>query len=219
MICPSTSSPCRPGSTSIGSCWNALVALVVAIIVHLVLGACDRADRRGASPASRGPPVAVGPRGPPDAGIHIQDNAVAHLSALLGALFILGGSAICSRLGTCCTRPPASSSAPAIPTRRAPAPHPVPHGAGDRPWRSADLQRRARRRKLWPPLAVGVWLVALIVFLGIVPAVWQSLLVNPNQLAKEKTYIGHNIAATRFGFDLTAITRDALRPAEGPLRH
>ena len=53
------------------------------------------------------------------------------------------------------------------------------------------------RRMLWPLIAVGVWLVALIVFLGIVPAVWQSLFVNPNQLAKEHPYIARNMAATR----------------------
>jgi len=38
------------------------------------------------------------------------------------------------------------------------------------------------RRKFWPPLAIGAWIVALIVLLAIVPAVWQGLDVNPNQL-------------------------------------
>ena len=55
--------------------------------------------------------------------------------------------------------------------------------------------------------AFGIWLVALIVLLGIVPAVWQSLIVNPNQLAKEKPYIAFNIAATRAAYDLTAISK------------
>ncbi len=45
----------------------------------------------------------------------------------------------------------------------------------------------------WLALAVGAWIVCLIVFLGIVPAVWQSLFVNPNQLAKETPYIARNI--------------------------
>ena len=53
-----------------------------------------------------------------------------------------------------------------------------------------------RRRSWWPVGAFGIWLVALIVLLGIVPAVWQALIVNPNQLAKEKPYIAFNIAAT-----------------------
>ncbi len=63
-----------------------------------------------------------------------------------------------------------------------------------------------RRRPWWPVGAFGIWLVALIVLLGIVPAVWQSLIVNPNQLAKEKSYIAFNIAATRAAYDLTAIS-------------
>ena len=40
--------------------------------------------------------------------------------------------------------------------------------------------------------------------LGIVPAVFQALIVNPNELAKEKPYIAYNIAATRRAYDLTA---------------
>ncbi len=64
-----------------------------------------------------------------------------------------------------------------------------------------------RRRSWWPVAAFGIWLAALIVLLGIVPAVWQSLIVNPNQLAKEKPYIAFNIAATRAAYDLTAISK------------
>ena len=51
-----------------------------------------------------------------------------------------------------------------------------------------------------------MWIVALIVFLGIVPAVWQALTVNPNQLTKETPYIANDIAATRSAYDLTAIS-------------
>ena len=64
-----------------------------------------------------------------------------------------------------------------------------------------------RRRPWWPVGAFGIWLVSLIVLLGIVPAVWQALIVNPNQLAKEKPYIAYNIAATRAAYDLTAISK------------
>jgi uncharacterized protein len=63
-----------------------------------------------------------------------------------------------------------------------------------------------RRRRWWPAAAVGIWLVAVIVLLGIVPAVFQALIVNPNQLAKEKRYIVYNIAATRAAYDLNAIS-------------
>ena len=41
-------------------------------------------------------------------------------------------------------------------------------------------------------------------FLGVVPAVYQSLVVNPNQLSKESPYLARNLAATRTGFDLTS---------------
>ena len=56
------------------------------------------------------------------------------------------------------------------------------------------------------PLAIGAWIVALIVLLAIVPAVWQGLDVNPNQLTKETPYIANNITATRSAYDLTAIS-------------
>src|SRR5665647_3967901 len=64
-----------------------------------------------------------------------------------------------------------------------------------------------RRRPWWPAAAFGMWLVSLIVLLGIVPAVWQALIVNPNQLAKETPYIAYNIAATRAAYDLTRISQ------------
>ena len=63
------------------------------------------------------------------------------------------------------------------------------------------------RRRLWPPIALGAWIVALIVLLGIVPAVWQGLSVNPNQLAKESPYIADNISATRSAYDLTTVSQ------------
>ena len=63
-----------------------------------------------------------------------------------------------------------------------------------------------KRHPWWPAAAFGIWLGSLIVLLGIVPAVYQALLVNPNQLAKEKPYIAFNIAATRAAYDLTAIS-------------
>src|SRR5674476_786880 len=64
-----------------------------------------------------------------------------------------------------------------------------------------------RRRPWWPAAAFGIWLASLIVLLGIVPAVWQALIVNPNQLAKETPYIEYNIAATRAAYDLTRISQ------------
>ncbi len=50
------------------------------------------------------------------------------------------------------------------------------------------------RRHQWWPVTIAVWVVALIVLRGIVPAAYQSLIVNPNQLSKEKQYISYNLA-------------------------
>ncbi len=54
--------------------------------------------------------------------------------------------------------------------------------------------------------SIGLWVVCLIVFLGIVPAVWQALFVTPNQLTRELPYLARNLTATRAAFNLDAIT-------------
>ena len=60
--------------------------------------------------------------------------------------------------------------------------------------------------------------MALIVLRGIVPAAYQSLVVNPNQLSKEKQYISYNLALTRQAYGLDQIqqkplaTKEALTP-------
>ena len=40
------------------------------------------------------------------------------------------------------------------------------------------------------------------------PAVYQALIVNPNQLSKEKPYIAFNIAATRAAWPAVLYTRE-----------
>jgi len=47
-------------------------------------------------------------------------------------------------------------------------------------------------------LILAVWLL----FIVIIPAGFQSLLVEPNELSKEEAYIQHNITLTRQAFDL-----------------
>ncbi len=66
------------------------------------------------------------------------------------------------------------------------------------------------RRHQWWPLAVVVWIVALILVRGIVPSVYQSLFVNPNQLSKEKQYISHNLAMTKQAYALNQIEQKPL---------
>ena len=53
------------------------------------------------------------------------------------------------------------------------------------------------RRHQWWPITIAVWILALIVLRGIVPAVYQSLVVNPNQLAKEQAVHRRQLRRTR----------------------
>jgi uncharacterized membrane protein (UPF0182 family) len=50
-------------------------------------------------------------------------------------------------------------------------------------------------------ILLGIW----IILLGIVPAIFQWLKVEPNEITVEKPYINHNIRFTRYGFHLNKI--------------
>jgi uncharacterized membrane protein (UPF0182 family) len=190
--------------------WTVIVALVVSFAVHLLLGGI-RPERRRVSPLTPGgaatSPTGMANRMRRNIGVQSESGAVAHLSALLGALFILTGLGYFLKAWGLLY----STSG-------------VVFGAGNTDvnvrlplirllmgvaWLigAALIYNAVRgRRRLWPPLAIGGWIVALILLLGIVPAIYQALLVNPNQLAKESPYITRNIAATRTGFNLNAIS-------------
>jgi uncharacterized membrane protein (UPF0182 family) len=191
--------------------WTLVVSLLVTFAVHMVLGGI-RPEQRGASPlTSEGgappSPRDVANRMRQNFSVQIEHSAISHLSALLGVIFIVTGTGYFLKAWGLLY----SSSG-------------VAFGAG-----ATDVNVRLPlirvlmgiawllgvaliynafrgRRRLWPPIAVGGWIVALIVLLGIVPAVYQPLVVNPNQLAKESPFIARNIAATRAGFNLTAIS-------------
>jgi uncharacterized membrane protein (UPF0182 family) len=188
-----------------------VVALVGAVAAHLVLGGAQIQQQPVAaskSPAQEPPDAVKMARSALQvASVRIDRSAVAHISALLGALFILAGAGYLLKAWNLLY-----STSGAV------------FGAGytDVHVRlplirflmvlafllgGALIYNAVRgRRRLWPPLAIGVWIVALIVFLAIVPAVWQALAVNPNQLTKETPYIVNDIAATRAAYDLTAIS-------------
>ena len=70
------------------------------------------------------------------------------------------------------------------------------------------------RRRQWWPLTIAVWVVALVVLRGIVPAAYQSLIVNPNQLSKERDYIASNLDATKKAYDLNGIEQVPLLPTD-----
>jgi uncharacterized membrane protein (UPF0182 family) len=198
-----------------------IVAMLASAAMHLVLGGIEYTvgakQRAAAGEAEHGGPHTAAPRGlgprpsgaVPDINVRLQGRAVAHLSALLGLVFVLVGigqlfkawNLLYSKAG-------------------------VVFGAG-----YTDVHARLpiiriemaicfvlaaalfvnvwRRRQYWPA-AVAVWVVLLILLQGIVPALMQSLIVNPNQLAKEGSYIADNIAATRTAYNLNEIAQQPL---------
>jgi uncharacterized protein len=187
-----------------------IVALVASIAAHLVLGGVRVEQQPVAEsnrPAQTQDAVKMARSALQSAGVRIDRGAVSHISALVGALFILAGAGYLLKAWNLLY---STSGAvfgagytdihvrlPLIRTLMV-----VAFLLG-----GALIYNAVRgRRKLWPPLAVGVWIVALIVLLAIVPAIWQALAVNPNQLTKETPYIAYDIAATRSAYDLTAIS-------------
>ena len=140
-------------------------------------------------------------------GARLESGAVAHLSALLGALFIVGGLGYLLKAWNLLFSTSGAVFGAGytdvhvrLPIIRVLMVVALALGA-------ALVYNAVRaRRPRWPLLAVGAWIAALIVLLGIVPAVFQSLFVNPNQLSRELPYIAYDLAATRSAYDLTAIS-------------
>jgi uncharacterized membrane protein (UPF0182 family) len=186
-----------------------VASLVATIVVHLILGGLRIEQEAVPQQAPQGPSPAqqITRAARRVTGVRVEDNAVAHVSALLGALFILGGAGYLLKAWNLLYSGAGvvfgagyTDTHVRLPLIRFLMALALALGA-------ALIYNAVRgRRKLWPPLAVGVWLASLIIFLGIIPAIYQSLFVSPNQLAKEKQYISYNIAATRTAYDLTKIS-------------
>jgi len=62
-----------------------------------------------------------------------------------------------------------------------------------------------RPRKKLILLSGGIWLGAILVFGTILPIIVQKVVVKPNELAKESTYISYNIDYTRKAYNLNKI--------------
>ncbi len=62
-------------------------------------------------------------------------------------------------------------------------------------------------RKGWflPGIAVALWGLVWILVGAVYPAIIQNVTVKPSELAKETTYIGRNITATRAAFGLNSV--------------
>jgi len=58
-----------------------------------------------------------------------------------------------------------------------------------------------------PLIGFGVLIGAAIIITGIIPAIFQQIIVRPNELVRELPYIKNNITLTRKGYDLDRIVR------------
>ncbi len=203
-----------------------IASLVLAAIVHLIMGGIElkQTGARGAQGAGAGGAGAAGEAGPaspfaraqkaaapqiPQIDIKLGGRAVAHLSALLAAVFVVvgigqlfkGWSLLYSTAGAIYgagytdvhVRLPLTYVTMAIALLLA-----------------AALVWNVWRRRQWWPLTIAVWIVAIVLLRGIVPAVYQSLIVNPNQLSKERDYIARNLVATQNAYGLDEIQQKPL---------
>ncbi len=214
--------------------FGALVAsLVLAAVMHLVMGGIDykatppgaagRAAGQGAGGAGEagepGSPFARAQRvaAPqlPQIDVKLGGRAVAHLSGILAAIFVVVGAGQLFRAwrllySTAGTIYGAGYTDVHI---RLPLTYVM---LGIALLLAAVLVWNIFRRHQWWPIVIVVWVLAVIVLRGVVPAVYQSLIVNPNQLTKEREYIAHNLAATKSAYKLNDITQQPLA-AKTPL--
>ncbi len=77
------------------------------------------------------------------------------------------------------------------------------------------LNIRLRRPALFA-VAFGVWLALAFLGLQVYPALIQSLVVRPNELARESPYLAHSIAFTRRAYGLDRFAERAFSPREVP---
>lgn len=88
------------------------------------------------------------------------------------------------------------------------------------------------RRLLWQPVIImmGLWFAVAVVGAGIIPALYQQYVVEPNELAREERFIQYNIDSTRLAFgldeieirpfgDVTPITAQDLTENEASLKN
>lgn len=196
-----------------------IAALVLSAVVHLIMGGIDIKQKApkaaGAAGESGSSPFARVQQSPqvPQIDLKLSGRAIAHLSALLAAIFVAVGigqlfrgwellySTAGAIYGAAYTdvsvRLPLTYVTMAIALLLA-----------------AALVWNVWRRHQWWPVAIAVWVVALVVLRGIVPAAYQSLIVNPNQLSKERDYIASNLDATKTAYDLNGIEQVPLLPTD-----
>jgi uncharacterized membrane protein (UPF0182 family) len=65
-----------------------------------------------------------------------------------------------------------------------------------------------RQGWILPVVAVGLWAFVAIVMGNIYPAIYQRLVVEPNELARERVFIDRNIIATRAAYGFSSVDED-----------
>ncbi|NER99286.1 MAG: UPF0182 family protein [Symploca sp. SIO1B1] len=73
-----------------------------------------------------------------------------------------------------------------------------------------------RNTIILPAYGAGLLIVALVLFRGVYPWFQQQFIVEPNELAKEKPYIAHNIQFTRQAYGLDVVQSEQY-PAKAQL--
>ncbi|MFC2045025.1 UPF0182 family protein, partial [Chloroflexota bacterium] len=73
-----------------------------------------------------------------------------------------------------------------------------------------------RRNYRWPVYGIGGWIVAAAIVGSIFPGLVQRFQVEPNELAQERPYIGHNIQFTREAFALDRVEEQPFPAEEAP---
>ena len=180
----------------------AIAAIVASGVVHLVLGGIEYSVDAGKARPAEGPVV---PTQRPTVDVKLGGRAIAHLSALFAAVFILvavgqlfkawdllfspGGVVFGATYTDANVRLPIARITLVLAFALA----------------VFLIVNVWRRRQWWPVIALVVWVIALVVLRGAVPAVVQQLAVNPNELNRERPYITRNLEATRSAFNLDII--------------
>jgi uncharacterized membrane protein (UPF0182 family) len=188
--------------------WHTVQSFVfAALFVTLALTAAAHVALGGDFSASvQAPQQGTGQRLPrPRLGVQLPKRAVAHLSALLAGLFILLGvgqlfkawgylnqsSGLVFGVGYTDdnARIPAARILMVVAFVIA-----------------ALLIFNIFRRVRWWPYTIVAWVGIFIVAQWIYPAIIQGLVVNPNELDKERTYLGHTLSNTKEAYALNSIS-------------
>jgi len=184
-----------------------LVTIVFTTVMHLALGGdftVPAQQQRGAS--GRVPRPQIGFKLPP--------RAVSHISALLAVLFITIGVGQLFKAWDYLSQPSGvvfgvgyTDAVARIPAAR------ILMGVAF--VIAAILIYNVWKRLRWWPFVIVGWVVVFIIVQWVYPAIVQNLIVNPNQLQKEREYLGYTLDSTKRAYALNDIDQQRVQMGEG----